>query len=161
MKFYLFFLWVFINQSLCHTFKLPSLLKPYVLPNKEDFLHKNEQIYDSYEHLGKYKSWFEPNLFSTIHDYNEHSKDALTTLSHKVGNEAVKMISAGLPHVDSIGHNILHANDVYINSILNNDQIPHELQKTLILTSIKLAQYGDDMGSKLLTFYYNLVDYCL
>ena len=31
----------------------------------------------------------------------------------------------------------------------------------LILSSIKLAQYGDDMGSKLLTLYYNLVDYCL
>ena len=82
-------------------------------------------------------------------------------LSHKAGNEVVKVISAGLPNVDSIGHKILHANDVYINSILNNNQIPHEVQKMLILSSIKLAQYGDDMGSKLLTLYYNLVDYCL
>ena len=161
MKYYLFFLWVFINQSLCHTFKLPSLLKPYVLPNKEDFLHKNEQIYDSYEHLGKYKSWFEPNLFSTIHDYNEHSKDALTTLSHKVGNEAVKMISAGLPHVDSIGHNILHANNEFISDVLNNHMLSPQLQKSIILASIKLAQMGDDMGSHMLQWYYNIVDYSL
>jgi acetate kinase len=161
MKCHLFFLWVFINQPLIYSFKLPSLIKPSILPSKEELLHKNEEIYHNYDHLGKYKSWFEPNLFSSIHDYNEHSKDVLTSISHKVGNEAVKLISAGLPHVDSIGHNILHANDIYINSILNNDQIPHELQKTLILTSIKLAQYGDDMGSKLLTLYYNLVDYCL
>ena len=161
MNFNFFFFFALIYQEGVDAFKLPYLNKQIPIPSKEELLHKNEEIYHNYDHLGKYKSWFEPNLFSILHDYNEQSKDVLTSISHKAGNEAVKLISAGLPHVDSIGHNILHANDIYINSILNNDQIPHELQKTLILTSIKLAQYGDDMGSKLLTLYYNLVDYCL
>lgn len=132
------------------------------LPHKNEIIKANENIYKHYDHLGKYKHWFEPNMFSSIHELKNHDfKDEVVVLSHKAGNEVVKLISAGLPNVDSIGHKILHANDVYINSILNNNQIPHEVQKMLILSSIKLAQYGDDMGSKLLTFYYNLVDYCL
>ena len=73
----------------------------------------------------------------------------------------VKQLSAGLPHVDSIGHNILHANNLFINDILNNQYLNHELQKMIILTSIKLAQYGDNMGSSLLELYYKIVDYFL
>ena len=73
----------------------------------------------------------------------------------------VKQLSASLPHVDSIGHNILHANNIFINDILNNPYLSHEMQKMIILTSIKLAQYGDNMGSSLLELYYNIVDYFL
>ena len=94
-----------------------------------------------------------PTQFNNKKDYNCYPQ----TLE----NDVVKLISAGLPRVDSIGHKILHANDIYINNILNNPNIPHDLQKTLILTSIKLAQYGDDMGSQLLQTYYNIVDFSL
>ncbi len=152
MKIKFFSVFLFTNTLFINSFKIPTQNQIFKL---------NDQIYDSYEHLGENRKWFEPNLFSTIHDINCYSKDGLQDLSHKTGNEVVKIISAGLPRVDSIGHRILHANDIYINNVLNNPNIPHELQKTLILTSIKLAQYGDDMGSKLLTLYYNLVDYCL
>ena len=137
------------------------IAKSFKIPSQQQIFKINDEIYDKYEHLGKHKQWVEPNLFSTVHDFNENHNHVFSELSHKTGNEIVKLISAGLPHVDSIGHNILHANDIYINNILNNPNIPHELQKMLILTSIKLAQYGDDMGSNLLTLYYNLVDYCL
>ena len=152
MKFKFFSTFLFTSSLFVNCFKIPI---------HQEIFKINDKIYDKYEHLGKHKKWFEPNLFSTIHDLNHNYKNFVVDLSHKTGNEVVKLISAGLPHVDSIGHNILHANDIYINNILNNPNIPHELQKTLILTSIKLAQYGDDMGSKLLTLYYNLVDYCL
>ena len=124
----------------------------------------NKKIHIYYDKLGEYKQYFEPNLFSSI-DYAKENYDTIHNIQHEIpeylGKQAVKTISAFLPHVDSIGHNILHANDVYINSILNNDAIPHEVQKKLILTSIKLAQMGDDWGSHLLTEYYNLVDYFL
>ena len=63
-----------------------------------------------------------------------------------------------LPKVDNIGHNILHANNEFINDILNNNMIDHDTQKFIILSSIKLAQYGDDMGSSLLQLYYDIVD---
>tara|TARA_B100001057_G_C22266043_1_gene725100 strand:+ start:56 stop:514 length:459 start_codon:yes stop_codon:yes gene_type:complete len=137
------------------------IVKSFKIPSQQQIFKINDEIYDKYEHLGKHKKWFEPNLFSTVHDFQENYNDVFSQLSHKTGNEVVKLISGGLPHVDSIGHNILHANNIYINNILNNPNIPHDLQKMLILTSIKLAQYGDDMGSGLLTLYYNLVDYCL
>ena len=142
-------------------FTNPSFVNSFKIPTQQDMFKINDEIYNKYEHLGKHKQFFEPNLFSTIHNLNDKSNDFFLESSHKTGNEVVKIISAVLPHVDSIGHKILHANDIYINNILNNPNIPHEVQKTLILTSIKLAQYGDDMGSKLLTLYYNLVDYCL
>ena len=147
------FLSIAVLFTNCYAFKLPTT---------PQIVKMNDNIYNQYDHLGKYKQWFEPNLFSTIHDYHSHDiKHDVVDISHKAGNEVVKIISEGLPKVDSIGHKILHANNVYINSILNNDNIPHEVQKMLILYSIKLAQYGDDMGSKLLSLYYNLVDYCL
>ena len=127
----------------------------------------NEKIYEQYDRLGEYKGYFEPNMFSTIHKITEKSDvykevvDSVELLNQNVGKESVKFISSALPHVDSIGHQILHANNIYINNILNNPNIPHDIQKMLILASIKLAQYGDDMGSELLKLYYNIVDSCL
>jgi hypothetical protein len=126
-----------------------------------DFYKMNHMIYTKYDALGKYKQWFEPNAFSLI----EQSKpyEGLKEIQHdikvNVGNNVVKSISAALPHVDNIGHNILHANNIFINDILNNPVLDHDTQKAIILFSIKLAQHGDDMGSQLLQTYYNIVDY--
>ena len=128
-----------------------------------DFYKMNHMIYTKYDALGKYKQWFEPNAFSLI----EHSKpyEGLKEIQHDIkvnlGNNVVKSISAALPHVDNIGHNILHANNIFINDILNNPVLDHDTQKAIILFSIKLAQHGDDMGSQLLQTYYNIVDYSL
>jgi|TARA_Y100000992_G_scaffold131885_1_gene87031 hypothetical protein len=128
-----------------------------------DFYKMNHMIYTKYDALGKYKQWFEPNAFSLI----EQSKpyEGLKEIQHdikvNVGNNVVKSISAALPHVDNIGHNILHANNIFINDILNNPVLDHDTQKAIILFSIKLAQHGDDMGSQLLQTYYNIVDYSL
>lgn len=77
------------------------------------------------------------------------------------GVNIVKSISSLLPHVDSIGHKVLHANNEFINTILSMDTISDSLKKDIILFSIKLAQHGDDMGSVLLQYYYDLVDKCL
>ena len=77
------------------------------------------------------------------------------------GVNIVKSISSLLPHVDSIGHKVLHANNEFINSVLSMDNLTDDLKKDIILFSIKMAQNGDDMGSHLLQFYYDLVDKCL
>ena len=123
----------------------------------------NHIIYNKYEALGKYKSWFEPNVFSLIEHSKpyEELKDIQQDVKENIGNNVVKTISAALPHVDNIGHNILHANNIFINDILNNQMLDHDTQKAIILFSIKLAQHGDDMGSYLLQTYYNIVDYSL
>ena len=73
----------------------------------------------------------------------------------------VKQISSILPKVDSIGHNILHANNEFISDIFDNKLIPDKYKKDIILLSVRLAQYGDDMGSEILQLYYNIIDFCL
>ena len=125
-------------------------------------LNKNHEIYKNYDKLGNFKKYFEPNLFSEVEKHHTIDLQHLSSeFKQNIGNNVVKQLSAGLPHVDSIGHNILHANNLFINDILNNQYLNHELQKMIILTSIKLAQCGDNMGSSLLELYYNIVDYFL
>jgi hypothetical protein len=123
----------------------------------------NHMIYTKYDLLGKYKTWSEPNMFSLIEKSKpyESLKEVEENIRVQLGNSVVKSISAALPHVDNIGHNILHANNIFINDILNNPILDHDTQKAIILFSIKLAQQGDDMGSHLLQMYYNIVDYSL
>ena len=54
----------------------------------------------------------------------------------EIGVKVVKGISSMLPKVDNIGHNILHANNIFINDILNNPILDHDTQNALILFSI-------------------------
>ncbi len=85
----------------------------------------------------------------------------ITVQEKYIGRIVVEKISALLPHVDSIGHNILHANNEFINYILEHDLFNDATKKSIILGSIRLAQYGDDAGSHLLQLYYNIVEKCL
>ena len=78
-----------------------------------------------------------------------------------IGKETVMKISSFLPHFDQIGHNVLHANNEFISYILTLNNVPDELKKDIILTSIKFAQYGDNFGSYLLQMYYDIVSYSL
>ena len=87
--------------------------------------------------------------------------DGVDDNGHKLGQAVVRYVSSYLPKVDSIGHNILHANNEFISDVLNNHMLSPQLQKSIILASIKLAQMGDDMGSHMLQWYYNIVDYSL
>jgi hypothetical protein len=142
------------------------LLFPFIQVNailSPELYNINHMIYTKYDALGKYRAWTEPNLFSLIEKSTPYEtlKDVRHDLKEHVGNSVVKGISAALPHVDNIGHNILHANNIFINDILNNPILDHDAQKAIILFSIKLAQQGDDMGSHLLQMYYNIVDYSL
>lgn len=91
---------------------------------------------------------FQP--FSPWHD---------TDLKRAIGKKVVLEVSAMLPKVDNIGHDVLHANNEFIASVLAlDDKVPHDVKKQIILLSIKMAQYGDDMGSVLLQQYYDMVD---
>ena len=77
------------------------------------------------------------------------------------GEIIVEQISSLLPKVDSIGHNVLHANNEFINYILEHNLFDDVTKKNIILLSIKIAQMGDNFGSDLLQLYYNIVDKCL
>lgn len=82
-------------------------------------------------------------------------------LPDNLGQKIVLQISSALPKFDTVGHKILSANHDFIEYILNDAHFTHDMKKTIILTSIKLAQMGDDMGSSILQQYYNIVDSCL
>lgn len=93
--------------------------------------------------------------------FNNINQKALEDFRTETGKEIVLQVSDFLPKFDTVGHKILSANHDFIQDILGNDVLNHEMKKSIILGSIKLAQYGDDMGSLILQQYYNLVNSCL
>lgn len=156
---------IYLKLIAVSTFHLGTLAYSpfYKSGNIEKFiLDKNYEIYKNYDKLGGFKKYFEPNIFSEIDKHQSIDLQHLyIEVKENAGNFIVKQLSAGLPNVDNIGHNILHANNIFINDILNNPYLTHNMQKMIILSSIKLAQCGDNMGSSLLELYYNIVDYFL
>jgi hypothetical protein len=72
----------------------------------------------------------------------------------------VKSSTAILPQFDSIGHHVLHANQVLINKLLESNIDP-AFKKTMILKVIDLTRQGDEMGGKILEDYYNFINYLL
>lgn len=97
------------------------------------------------------------NIYDTIINYQEHYEECFKHL----GQNIVIKISSMLPNFDSVGHKVLHANNELIIKILSNPHLTDTLKKSLILTAIRLAQYGDNMGSAILELYYKIVDSCL
>ena len=81
-------------------------------------------------------------------------------LNFEQSEQLVKGVTGFLTKVDGFGGYVLHANDVIINCILNNDLIPLEQKKSIILFFIQLSQHGDATGSHILQFYHDLVN-CL
>lgn len=73
----------------------------------------------------------------------------------------VKSLSNTLPQFDSISHIVLNTNSKIIAHALENDFIPHQLKKDIILLTIKMTQEGDNMGGQILELYYNIVNHIL
>ena len=76
----------------------------------------------------------------------------------ELGKSFVINLSSLLPKVDTIGHDVLQANNKFIVDVLSYPNVPDDVKKQIILLSIKMAQYGDDLGSVFLQQYYDLVD---
>jgi hypothetical protein len=85
----------------------------------------------------------------------------ITIRDKYLGKLIVEKISALLPRVDTIGHNVLHANNEFIDYILNDTNLSEIMKKKIVLMSIQLAIMGDNMGSTFLQLYYDIVDKCL
>jgi len=88
----------------------------------------------------------------------DHLKAIIEMKEKEIGKHIVIKISSFLPHFDGIGHKVLHANNEFISYILSLENMTDGLKKEIILFSIRLAQMGDDFGSKLLQMYYDIVD---
>lgn len=102
------------------------------------------------------------NVISSFSYANAFNIDL--TLIPKVDPEcAVRLVKAStaiLPQFDSIGHHVLHANQVLINKLLEMNIDP-SFKKQLILQVIDFTKQGDEMGGKILEDYYNFIDYLL
>lgn len=85
----------------------------------------------------------------------------ITIRDKYLGKLIVEKISAFLPRVDTIGHDVLHANNEFIDYILNDTNLSEIMKKKIVLMSIQLAIMGDNMGSTFLHLYYDIVDKCL
>ena len=105
----------------------------------------------------KFMPFYELSHYESMNHFSEKANH----VSEEVGKNIVLSVSAGLPKFDSVGHKILSANHDFIANILHNEFLSHAMKKDIILASIKLAQMGDDMGSHILQYYYNLVESCL
>jgi len=89
---------------------------------------------------------------------NHFSELSNLHIKEESGKNIVLAVSSALPKFDTVGHNILSANHDFIFQVLHNDFLTPQMKKEIILLSIRLAQMGDDMGSQILQYYYNLVD---
>ena len=149
MKLYLSFIMLFLNNNVINCFSL-SKKKIYKKQTLKCFNPFND--INNIEFSNKLSGNNE--IISDFGSFIENNEKVL-------GRKIVTEISTLLPRVDSIGHNILHANNEFISTILGNGLLSDETKKIIILMSIKLAQQGDDFGSILLQQYYNIVDKCL
>jgi len=73
----------------------------------------------------------------------------------------VQSLSNTLPHFDSISHIVLNTNSRLISHVLNDELIPPQIKKDIILLTIKMTQEGDNMGGHILELYYNIVNHIL
>lgn len=104
---------------------------------------------------------FSNNINSDYPIFDLYDKIIPDDKKPEIGEAIVKASTSWLPKADSIGHIILHKNEEFINIIFNTNIFNAEQKKFLILNIIDLARNGDDMGSKILTFYHALVDHVL
>lgn len=144
----------FLLLSFGYSFKINHVNTNHFFPFDSNIL-KNPVV-DNFETVQKSFDLVvhKPELFNNINNFLEDE-------TRIIGKKIVLKMSSFLPHVDSIGHNVLHANNEFISNILSHNSISDELKKEIILFSIRMAQYGDDFGSHLLQFYYDMVNYCL
>lgn len=101
-------------------------------------------------------------LLATLQSCNSFGIDfiSLSTIHPECAVSLVKASTAILPQFDSIGHHVLHANQVLINKLLESNIDP-VFKKKLILQVIDMTRQGDEMGGKILQDYYNFIDFLL
>lgn len=97
-------------------------------------------------------------IHEDIEKYIVNKEKYIDSVNHQIGYTMVKAISAILPHVDTIGHKVLHMDDEIINFFINMENISPELKKTIILSIIHISQQGDHFGAQMLQLYYDIVN---
>ena len=80
----------------------------------------------------------------------------------KINVDIVDNLAKIIPNIDSnIGHNVVLLDKEIVINLLNDDFVPPQIKKDIILFIIKITQEGDNIGSFILSNYYNLVQHIL
>ena len=99
-----------------------------------------------------------PTNFDFIVDKEILNHDFINKININIVDKVAKII----PNIDSnIGHNVVLLDKAIVINLLNDDLVPTEIKKEIILFIIKITQEGDNIGSFILSNYYNLVQHIL
>ncbi len=108
---------------------------------------------------------FNFKMLNSVNSLTNVNNNYLSEITKSTGNveniSIVRSIANILPNVDKIGHQVLLNNQEIIPSILDNDSIPDDIKKDIILSIIKASQYGDGFGTFLLDKYHHIADILL
>ena len=84
--------------------------------------------------------------YNNLIDYNNlFAYDILSNIKQENGENIIRYVTEFLPYADGIGKHVLHANEYLIKIILDNNYLPEDIKKTLILDVIKMTLSGDSM----------------
>ena len=141
MQNFFLIIFLFINST-------NSLLFPNFLKNTPILLNKPiEKKLGNNEICNQITKYSTDLINNNIHHFKTEYSPSIVKFSSKL-----------LPAMDSIAHNVLKANENFICFVLDQDKIPENIKKDLVLFSISAAQNGDNMGSQILSFYYDTVE---
>ena len=104
-----------------------------------------------------------PNINSIFHNANEIPLlvNNKLLIQDQITLPIINHITNFVPNIDSIGHKVVLLDKNLIINLIDNEMIPIEFKKEIILTIIKLTQQGDNFGSIVLENYYKLMDFVL
>jgi|TARA_B110000858_G_scaffold90765_1_gene104898 hypothetical protein len=99
------------------------------------------------------------NVIMNIDKICHKNVEFINNLPQEFRDNLVKSSSSIIPKFDSIGSIVLHLNEKFIKLIVESN-LDINTKKIFILNIIQSAQNGDQMGSKILQFYYDFIN-CL
>lgn len=108
--------------------------------------------------------WFLMLVLSSVNSFHigiiEHLptlKDVSHTLPYEMRTKIVQEATGILPRLDFFSHAVLSNNEKLIDYIVYSP-LTEEQKKVIILKTIELCRQGDEVGGKILLYYYNLID---
>ena len=95
------------------------------------------------------------NIF--IYHNLDHINEISKIIPYDTRIKIIEDASSVLPEMDSFSHIILKTNENLIKIIIETD-LQERQKKDLILSVVDTCRKGDEIGGKILTFYYNLIN---
>ena len=119
----------------------------------------NNPIYTNNDNRIKQYYTKHVNIIMNIDKICDKNIEFINNLPEEFRYNLVKTSSSIIPKFDSVGSIVLHLNEKFIKLIVDSN-LDINTKKIFILNIIQAAQNGDEMGGKILQFYYDFIN-CL